>query len=103
MNTEPQRRWLQPGQAQSLWLERGTHLLVQQGRATFVLPAQGWLGLGPQVTLTLPAGSAHQLRDGGSVRLEAAGSRSAVVLLIAPQCGVPYTAEPGWPSRCPAP
>jgi hypothetical protein len=103
MNTEPERRWLQPGQPQSLWMERGTHLLVQRGGATIVLPAPGWFGFGSQVTITLPAGSAHQLRHGGSVRLEATGPRSAEVLLIAPQPHGPYTAEPGWPSRCPVP
>lgn len=84
MRIEPPQGWLQPGQPQQIWMERDSHVLVERGSVSITLPPNGWLGFGPQATVTAPAGSAQLVRRAGWVRLEAAGRRAAEVRLIAP-------------------
>ncbi|HEY0819149.1 MAG TPA: hypothetical protein VGD46_10250 [Rhizobacter sp.] len=73
---------LQPGQPQSVWMERDTHVLVERGGVAITLPPEGWFSLGLSMTVTVSAGSAQALPRAGWLRLEALGPRSAQVRLL---------------------
>ncbi len=83
MNQQTELRWLQPGQPQWMWVARGAHLLVQRGAVEMVLP-QAWWAAETRNAITLMAGTAHGLRRGGWVQLQAVAGRSAELLCIAP-------------------
>jgi hypothetical protein len=82
MKHEPDTLWLQPGQPQSIHVARDSHVLVDRGGVSIVLPSEGWMALGLRATVTVPAGSAQPMRRAGWIELTALGPRPAQVRLL---------------------